>query len=76
MTVKDKERFDEFFYTDKYFRNVTDMDLLRNACECEKLYEYLQNEFSEEEKADVKRYMVFAYALGKYATNNRGRRSR
>lgn len=66
MTKKDKERFDEFFHTDKYFRDVTDMDLLRNACECEKLFEYLQHEFSEEEKADIERFMVFAYNLAKY----------
>lgn len=62
----DRKRFDEFFHTDKYFRDVTNVDLLRNAIECEKLYEYLQDEMSEDEKADVKRYMVFAYTLGKY----------
>lgn len=44
----DKKRFDEFFHTDKYFRDVTDVDLLRNAIECEKLYKYLQDEMSED----------------------------
>lgn len=62
----DKKRFDDFFHTDKYFRDVTKVDLLRDTIECGKLYEYLQDEMSEDEKADVKRYMVFAYALGKY----------
>ena len=66
MTKSDKARFDEFFHSDKYFRNVTDTDLLLNACECEKLYEYLQNELPERDRADIKKYMVFAYALGRY----------
>lgn len=62
----DKKRFDDFFHTDKYFRDVTKVDLLRDTIECGKLYEYLQDEMFEDEKADIKRYMVFAYALGKY----------
>lgn len=67
MTQKDKQRFDEFFHTNKYFYNVTDADLLLNACECEKLFEYLQTEFPVEDRTNIKKYMVFAYALGKYA---------
>lgn len=62
----DKKRFDEFFHTDKYFEGVTDVDLLRDNIECEKLYEYLQDEMSGDEKSDIKRYMLFAYVLGKY----------
>lgn len=62
----DKKRFDEFFHTDKYFEDVTDVDLLRDNIECEKLYEYLQDEMSGDEKSDIKRYMLFAYVLGKY----------
>ncbi len=62
----DKKRFDEFFHTDKYFEDVTDVDVLRDNIECEKLYEYLQDEMSGDEKSDIKRYMLFAYVLGKY----------
>ena len=62
----DKKWFDGFFHTGEYFEDVTDVDLLRDNIECEKLYEYLQDEMSEDEKSDIKWYMLFAYVLGKY----------
>lgn len=66
MTAGDKKKFDSFFHSDKYFRNVTDIDLMRDAREVEKLYEYLELDLSEEEKTDIKRWMIFAYSYGKY----------
>ena len=66
LSISDKTRFDEFFHTDRYFHNVTNVDLLKYACECEKLFEYLQDELPDGDKTDIKKYMVFAYALGKY----------
>lgn len=67
MTENDKARFDRFFHSDEFFQNITDMDLLLNAYECEKLYEYLQCELPERDLTNTKKYMVFAYALGKYS---------
>lgn len=66
MHSSDKKRFDEFFHTNKYFRNVSNVDLLMNAIECEKLFEYLQRDLPKRSKTDIKTYMVFAYSLAKY----------
>lgn len=63
--MTDKERFDQIFHSNKHFREITDVDFIRSACECEKLFNYLQGEGLElEETLDVKKYMQFAFWLG------------
>lgn len=65
MMPSDKKRFDEIFNSDKHFKTVSDVGFLRAACECEKLFEYLQCEgIAIEDELDVKKYMQFAYWLG------------
>ena len=65
MLGESKKRYDEIFHSDKYFRNVTDADFIRSACECDKLFQYLQEEgVSIEEPLGVKRYMHFAFWIG------------
>ncbi len=65
MTEKDKQRFDDIFHSDRYFRDLTDCDFIRSAGECAKLFDYLQNEGVQiEEALDVKKYMQFAFWLG------------
>ncbi|MDO4312378.1 MAG: hypothetical protein Q4C52_04785 [Eubacteriales bacterium] len=65
MTLKDTERFDKIFNSGKYFHDVSDSDFLRSACECEKLYDYMQSEgVPIYEELDIKKYMHFAYWLG------------
>ena len=67
MTVKDKERFDKIFCSSKFFEDITDMDLLRVACECEKLFDFLQDEnivANSGKSEDTRKFMVFAYWLG------------
>ncbi len=61
----DKERFDQIFHSNKHFRYITDADFIRAACECERLFNYLQDDGVELEKElDVKKYMQFAFWLG------------
>ncbi len=63
--MTDKERFDYIFHSSKHFREITDVDFIRSACECEKLFNYLQGDGVELEKElDVKKYMQFAFWLG------------
>lgn len=65
MTEKDKKRFDEIYHSNKYFKNITDMDFIRSAADCEKLFDYMQSEGMDiVEPLDVKKYMQFAYWLG------------
>ena len=67
MTENDKKRFDSFFRTDRYFKNVSEADMMRNACEMDKLHEYLQGSFTDDdERLRTLKYMHFAYALGRY----------
>ncbi len=60
MTESDKKRFDEIFHTCKHFRNVSDMDMLRTAGECDKLW--LETEMTD---VSILQYMHFAYWLGR-----------
>lgn len=65
MTESDKRYFDDIYHSEKYFHNISDADFLRSACECEKLFDYMQNEgVPIHEAIDVKKYMHFAYWLG------------
>lgn len=61
MTENDKNRFNEIFHSDKYFKNVSDVDMIRTANECEKLREYILEELPE---ATISQCMHFAYWLG------------
>ncbi len=63
--MTDKERFDQIFHSGKHFRDLTDVDFLRSAAECEKLFHYLINDGLEVKEAhDVKKFMHFAFWLG------------
>ena len=76
MTEYDKKRFDEIFHSDKYFKNVSDVDMLRTAAECYKLYDYINAENPIEEPIkdrEIAKYMHFAYWLGVINERNRRR---
>ena len=65
MLGESKKRYDEIFHSDKYFRNVTDCDFIRSACECDNLFQYMQEEgVPIESPLDVKKYMQFAFWIG------------
>lgn len=60
--MADNEQFEEIFYSCKYFKNVTDMDMLRTAEKCEKLRKWLEK---DKNNYNISHYMHFAYWLGR-----------
>lgn len=64
MTEFDKKRFDEIFNSDKYFKHVSNVDMLRSANECNKLYDYLVERLVGRASNDITVYMNFAYWFG------------
>lgn len=74
MTQTDKDLFDEIFHDDKYFKHVSDIELLRSARDCNCLYEWLEKEVSKEDISSIDRYMHFAYWLGVFTERNKKRR--
>lgn len=71
LEESEKRYYDEIFHTGKYFHNVTDCDFIRTACECDKLFQFIQEEgVPIEESLDVKKYMQFAFWLGVIESNH------
>lgn len=68
MTENDKKRFNEIFHSDKYFKNISDIDMMRTTAECDRLREYIKEELPE---ATILQYMHFAYWLGIYSVQKR-----
>ena len=60
--MTDKERFDQIFHSSKHFRELTDVDFIRSAAECEKLFHYRINDGLEvKETLDVKKLTHFCF---------------
>lgn len=68
MTDNDKKRFDKLFHSNDYFKNVSDVDMLRTAGECDKLREYILRENPE---LSLLQCMHFAYWLGIYSVQKK-----
>lgn len=66
MTEADKKYFDSIFKSDKHFRRISEVDMLRSAGQCWKLRDYLESELGElKTEKDFLRFLHFAYHLGR-----------